>query len=441
MRASACLPFSGSMSVERLLEHYSGLVSQEQSLNTRYLTLTETEAVLLSKLAKLHEELPGLKGNFSGLPDISPDLLQSSSLGATHNLIRARVEEFELENNDVEDTQRAELLEVYFLLFLLETKDKMAGMLGKLQSYTGEDYLTPGWKRITRTESFAGTTAVWAEDVQASGKVVANLASLYAEIPSLRLNVTAQDIKTLLASATGEDTTLTLFERLSELSRVRFTEKFSVTISDLCAVFTLLAGKIEEVEDNVDLLPLSDVQQQLYEEMQSEAILTLPKPKQRADRRKMSTLMRGVLEFKLRQAETLTDTNMSSLKADFHSYINKYIDMNQRRDSVESSLGGPLESEESEQTSRVQDRDISKLLKPSVEAETVRVREKQPKKLDFSSRSYERVLLTEVAKTETKIKGVVEKSICHTERLTVKQERMLAKSERLPLLKPNRLLF
>lgn len=395
---------TGQISISTLIAHYNELVMQSNSLNNRYVSLTETEAALIARLKKLQEELKGLKQSAADFPEMHTAELQAA-WGITHNEIRARIEEkAECEDVEVERVQAVEVMQIYSFLFMQESREKLGATLSKLKALVSAEYLVPQWGRVARLESFTGTLPGSEEGPGTSPNAVM-LARLCADLPTLRLSVTPNDVK--IALSVPQVSIKEALIRLFETSTSRFNERFCSLVTNLTDVYRTLIRETTKVETDVDLLQLTQEQQSQYENIEAEALLRLAAPRgQRHDRRKLSTIVRGILEFKLKQA---SNSQLQELKSDFHNYMSTFYRLPQKEDSEHSSFGQIIGAEDSSDSEVLQDGDISKLLRHT-EHDQPKAREKQAKRFDFTTRSYERTVLAEVAKTESKIKEVVEKS-------------------------------
>lgn len=395
---------AGEISVSALIAHYNELVMQSNSLNNRYITLTETEAALISRLKKLQEELKWLKQSTADFSETHSAEWQSA-LGITHNEIRARIEEkAECEDTEVERVQAVEVMDIYAYLFMQESREKLGTTLGKLKALVSAAYLVPQWGRIARLESFTGTWSGSEESTGTSPNAVL-LGKICTDLPTLRLSITPNDVKVALSvpQVTLKGALICLFET----STSRFNERFGSLVVDLTDTYRTLIRETAKVESDVDLLQLTPEQQKQYENTEADAVLRMAAPQgQRHNRRKLSTIVRGILEFKLKQA---SNSQLQELKSDFHNYMSTFYRLPQKEGSEHSSFGQAIAAEDSSDSEVLQDGDISKLLRHT-ESDLPKAREKMGKRFDFSTRTYERAVLAEVAKTESKIKEVVEKS-------------------------------
>jgi hypothetical protein len=396
----------GKLSILEVIDHFNELVMQSNSLNNRYVTLTETEASLISRLKKLQEELKWLQQSTADFPDSRFSAMQST-LGATHNEIRVRMEEkSEAEDTETDRVQKVEVMTIYAFLFMQERREKLSVVLSKLSALVAEPYLIPHWGRIARLGSFTGNVP-WNEEVagpSSHNEIILN--RICADLPVLRLTVTPSDVKTVLSvpQIPLKEAIISILETASS----HFGERFASIATDLTDVYSTLIRETAKVETDVDLLQLTPEQQREYENTESEAVGRLSEQQRgkRHDRRKLSTIVRGILEFKLKQA---SNSQLQELKSDFHNYMSTFYRLPQKEESEHSSYGKIIGAEDSSDSEVMQDGDISKLLRHT-ESDLPKAREKQAKRFDFTTRSYERTVLAEVAKTELKIKEVVEKS-------------------------------
>jgi hypothetical protein len=295
---------------------------------------------------------------------------------------------------------------IYAFLFMQERREKLSVVLSKLSALVAEPYLIPHWGRIARLGSFTGNVP-WNEEVagpSSHNEIILN--RICADLPVLRLTVTPSDVKTVLSvpQIPLKEAIISILETASS----HFGERFASIATDLTDVYSTLIRETAKVETDVDLLQLTPEQQREYENTESEAVGRLSEQQRgkRHDRRKLSTIVRGILEFKLKQA---SNSQLQELKSDFHNYMSTFYRLPQKEESEHSSYGKIIGAEDSSDSEVMQDGDISKLLRHT-ESDLPKAREKQAKRFDFTTRSYERTVLAEVAKTELKIKEVVEKS-------------------------------
>ena len=410
------------LSPSDIIHHYNELAMQSNSLNSRYVTLTETEGALISKLKTLKEELKVISRNAAEDQTLPVTLLRSS-IGATQTDIRVRIEE-KAENNEIDRVQRVELMYIFSFLYFQESKNKLRGTLTKLYSHVQENYLLPQWQSLSRLDTYT-----WTEDSLNMPSRLRVLNRICMDLPILRLVLTPKDTKNALGD--GNSALAEVLEALMEAATVRFNERFGRLMTDIMEVLGTLIRETEKVETDVDLLQLSPEQQSRYENMELDAVKGLPTQVNRVNRRKLSCVVRGILEYKLKQA---SNSPLQELKSDFHNYMSTFYRLPQRPDTAQSEFGKTLGVEDSSNSEELQDGDISKLLRhtePDQPKAKAKAREKQAKRFDFTTRSYERVVLSEVAKTESKIKEVIEKSMFYSERLTLKKEAALQSQETL----------
>ena len=389
----------GGFSVEAVVAHYQALVSQEQHLNTRYLNQTDTEATLLARLKRLQQDLSGLVAGYIDSAELSRQLQQGAALGPTQNLIRARVDEkADGTNPEQENIARSELLQGYFLLFFLEIREKVTSVLEQLNSWATEGDLVPSLSRITHSESLYGLS--WAEEAIGLNST---LHRLYNEVSTLKLNITAQDLRSLAAAPAS---TLHTFSQMLEIAGLHFADKLKRVITDLSRIFTKLAEKSRSTETELDSLALSEAQLQAYKSK-------LPSPLEYPTDTKISDMAKDLLEYRLTHAPV--QTSPSVCQVDFRTFITQYSQQTHERKSRDfvTFLDSPKHS-----SSFVSE--YSRLLRPNADSSKSSL-----KKLHIS---YEQELLNEVSETESRIKSIEDRSNFHTERLTTRMEAALHES-------------
>jgi hypothetical protein len=397
MRNSTANRLEGVFSVDATIAHFQALVSQEKHLNTRYIDLTDTEADLLAKLKLLQQELSGLEAGYIDSAELSPQLLQGSSLGATQNLIRFKIDEkTEGAGTEHENIARNELLQGYFLLFFMEIREKVTSVLELLHTWLSEDYLLPNWSRIARSESLYGLS--WSEEAIGLNSV---LHRLYSEISSLKLNITAQDLRSLAAAPAS---TLETFAHMLEIAGLRYAEKLKKVVTDLSTIFTKLWGNDRKISAELDDLALSESQLNAYKRIQP-AALHFP------INAKISDMINALLEYRLTHAPV--ETSSATRQADFHTFVTQFDLQTRERRSRDTRAGSFLVSQQ------LSSSDISqygRLLKQSGE---------NSKSNPHFPIGYEQELLNQVSKTETLIKSIEDRSNFHTERVTARSEAKL----------------
>lgn len=398
MRSSEVNRLEGHFSAEAVVAHYQALVSQEHHLNTRYLTQTDTEATLLARLKRLQQDLGGLVAGYIDSAELSRQMQQGAALGATQNLIRARVDEkAEGMSPEQENLTRSELFQGYFLLFFLEIREKVTSVLEQLNSWVNEADLVPNLSRMVRSESLYGLS--WSEEAIGLNST---LHRLYNEISTLKLNITAPDLRTLAAAPAS---TLQVFAQMLEVAGLRYAEKLKRVITDLSGVFTKLAEKSRNTAVELDEMHLSEAQLAAYK-------AKLPNSLEFPIETKISDMAKDLLEYRLTHAPV--QTSSSARQTDFRAFITQYSQQSHERKSREfvSFLDSPKHS-----SSFVSE--YSRLLKPDA------VSFKSSQNLHTS---YEQVLLNEVSETESRIKSIEDRSNFHTERLTTRMEASLHES-------------
>ena len=231
------------------------------------------------------------------------------------------------------------------------------------------------------------------------------IAHFYNEVVPLRLATSLQQLQSVLGEAGSQEELIGLFGKALEEAQEAIRRRFQRMLEEMGSFFTRLKNDTETVASYVSSTQLTTQQSTQFADFRCELMRTHEEILIRGlDNKKLSQLVIGILEFKMRQITRQRKLSDFNLRADFQNYVNKAIsDLEGEQRAVE--LGTPTESEKSSPPKH--DPDFHHLMLHGAPYDSPKSHSK-PVHWTFSPTHFDRELKLQVALTDAKIKKVKE---------------------------------